>query len=90
MEDIFWVAYTSDIYLGCLKFIIFLFLFLLLFFFLGGGGGVNSRCWTRAYICRKNESTPPLGFVHQFTAYKWAFVPVGFCPSGLLSSGLLS
>ena len=23
-------------------------------------------------------------------AYKWAFVPVGFCPSGLLSSGLLS
>ena len=23
-------------------------------------------------------------------AYKWAFVLVGFCPSGLLSSGLLS
>ena len=32
MEDIFWVAKTSDIYLGCLKFMIY-------FFFLGGGGG---------------------------------------------------
>ena len=21
--------------------------------------GVNGRCWARAYICRKNESTPP-------------------------------
>ena len=34
MEDIFWVAKTSNIYLGCLKFMIFFFLF-----FLGGGGG---------------------------------------------------
>ena len=32
MEDIFWVAKTSNIYLGCLKIMIF-------FFFLGGGGG---------------------------------------------------
>ena len=31
MEDTFWVAKTSNIYLGCLKFIIF-------FFFWGGGG----------------------------------------------------
>ena len=30
---------------GCLKFLIFL--------------GVNGRCWARAYVCRKNESTPP-------------------------------
>ena len=30
MEDMFWVAKTSDIYLGCLKFMIF--------FFLGGEG----------------------------------------------------
>ena len=32
MEDIFWVAKISNIYLECLKFLIF-------FFFLGGGGG---------------------------------------------------
>ena len=35
MEDIFWVAKTSNIYLGksgCLKFMIY-------FFFWGGGGG---------------------------------------------------
>ena len=32
MEDIFGVAKTSDIYLGCLKFMIYI-------FFLGGGGG---------------------------------------------------
>ena len=40
MEDIFGVAIVSNIYLGCLKFLIF-------FFFLGGGGGggVNRRCW---------------------------------------------
>ena len=31
MEDIYWVAKISNIYLGCLKFLIF--------FFLGGGGG---------------------------------------------------
>ena len=34
MEDIYWVAKISNIYLGCLKFLIFFF-----FFFLGGGGG---------------------------------------------------
>ena len=38
MEDTFWVAKTSNIYLGCLKFMIF-------FSFFFGGGGVNSRCW---------------------------------------------
>ena len=21
--------------------------------------GVNGRCWAQAYVCRKNESTPP-------------------------------
>ena len=31
MEDIFWVARTSNIYLGCLKFMI-------IYFFRGGGG----------------------------------------------------
>ena len=30
MEDIYWVAKISNIYLGCLKFLFF-------FFFLGGG-----------------------------------------------------
>ena len=34
MDDIFWVAKTSNIYLGCLKFII------LFSSFLGGGGRV--------------------------------------------------
>ena len=34
MEDIYWVAKISNIYLGCLKFLIFFF-----FFFFGGGGG---------------------------------------------------
>ena len=28
---------------------------------------------------------PPLDFVHLLNVYKWAFVLVGFCPSGLLS-----
>ena len=32
MEDIFWVAKISNIYLGYLKFLTF-------FFFFGGGGG---------------------------------------------------
>ena len=44
MEDIFWVAKISNIYLECLKFLIFF------FFFGGGGGGVNSICWAQAYI----------------------------------------
>ena len=35
-EDIFWVAKISNIYLGCLKFLIFF--------------GVNGRCCARAYI----------------------------------------
>ena len=33
-------------FFGCLKFLIFL-------------GMLNGRCWVRAYVCRKNESTPP-------------------------------
>ena len=33
--------------------------FFFFFFFGGGGGGVNSKCWARAYVCRKNESIPP-------------------------------
>ena len=41
----FGVAKISNIFLGCLKFLIFL--------------GVNGRCWVRAYICGKNKSTPP-------------------------------
>ena len=36
MEDIFWVAKITNIYLGCLKFLIFL--------------GVNGRCCARAYV----------------------------------------
>ena len=36
MENIFLVAKTSNIYLGCLKFMTIFFLF---FFFWGGGGG---------------------------------------------------
>ena len=41
----FWVAKISNIFLGCLKFLIFFW--------------VKGRCWVRAYVCRKNESTPP-------------------------------
>ena len=36
----FWVAKISNIFLGCLKFLIFF--------------GVNGRCWVRAYVCGKN------------------------------------
>ena len=39
------VAKISNNFLGCLKFLIFF--------------GVNGRCWVRAYVCIKNESTPP-------------------------------
>ena len=50
---------------------------------------------------KKNESSPPppppppwglsiSSNLSLFNEYKWAFVLVGFCPSGLLSSGLLS
>ena len=32
---------------------------IIFFFFFGGGGvGTNGRCWARAYVWRKNESTP--------------------------------
>ena len=48
-EGHFWGVAKIQIFFGELEFLIF-------FFF--GGGGVNGRCWARAYICRKNESTP--------------------------------
>ena len=35
---IFWVTKTSNIYLGCLKFMIYIYIYIF-FFFLGGGGG---------------------------------------------------
>ena len=44
--DIFWVAKISNIFLGCLKFLIYLL-------------GVNGRCWVRAYVYGKKLSTPP-------------------------------
>ena len=44
MGNVFGVAKISDIFGGCLKFLIFF--------------GMNGRCWARAYVCRKNESTP--------------------------------
>ena len=44
MWDIFGVAKSSNIFLGCLKFLIFF--------------GVNGRCWVRAYVCRKNRVPP--------------------------------
>ena len=43
----FWVAKISNIFWGCLKFLIF--------FFWGGEG----RCWVRAYVCGKNRVSPP-------------------------------
>ena len=46
MGDFFGVAKISNIFWGCLKFLIFFFL-------------VNGRCWAGAYVCRKIESTPP-------------------------------
>ena len=46
---------------------------------------VNGRCWALAYVWRKNESTPLSSNLSLSNAYKWAFVLVGFCPSGLLS-----
>ena len=45
MGVFFWVGTYSNIFLGCLKFLIF--------FFGGGGGGgggVNCRCWAGADI----------------------------------------
>ena len=35
----------SNIFLGCLKFLIFL--------------GAKGRCWARVHVCRKIGSTPP-------------------------------
>ena len=45
--DIFWVAKISNIFLGCLKFLLFF--------------GVNGRCWVRAYVYGKKLEYPPLG-----------------------------
>ena len=55
------------------------------FFFL-----VTARWWARAYVWRKKWEYPPWGLsispnLPLLNAYKWAFVLVGFCPSGLLS-----
>ena len=41
----FGVAKISNMFLGCLKFLIFF--------------GVNGRCWVRAYVYGKNEYPPP-------------------------------
>ena len=59
---VFWgVAIISYVFLffcwgggGFLKFLGFFFCF----FFCFWGGGVYGRCWARAYVWRKNESTP--------------------------------
>ena len=42
--DIFSVAKISNIFWGCLKFLIFF--------------GVNGRCWVRAYVCGKIRVPP--------------------------------
>ena len=44
-RDIFFGLLKFQIFLGCLKFLIFFW--------------VEGRCWARAYVCRKTESTPP-------------------------------
>ena len=49
----FGVAKISNIFLGCLKFLIFL--------------GVNGRCWVRAYICEKIRVPPPPGLLQSTT-----------------------
>ena len=87
---------TGGYFLGCSNFKYLLGFFKCLIFFLGGGGGgggggVNGRCWARAYIWRKMRAPPPpwglsvSSNLSLLNAYKWAFVLVGFCPSGLLS-----
>ena len=53
MGDIFWVSKISNMFLGCMKILIYFF-----FFFFFGGGGVNGRCWARAYVCRKKYPLP--------------------------------
>ena len=45
--DIFGVAKISNIFLGCLKFLIFFW--------------VNYRCWVPAYVCGNIRVPPPLG-----------------------------
>ena len=45
---------------------------------------VNGRCWARAYVCRKNESTPhgpPPGLKRLVPNYYFAF---SCCPLGAL------
>ena len=69
------------IYFGLLKFQIFIWGAWNSWYFLW----VNGRCWALAYVWRKNESTPLSSNLSLSNAYKWAFVLVGFCPSGLLS-----
>ena len=43
--------------------------------------GVNGRCWARAYVYRKKESTPPLGLKPLVPNYYFAF---SYCPLGAL------
>ena len=41
--------------------------------------GVNGRCWALAYVCRKNESTPALGFqCHEHSAYDCYKITLSF------------
>ena len=47
MGVFFWVAKISNIFFGCLKFLIFF--------------GVNGRCWAPAYVYTKKMRVPPLG-----------------------------
>ena len=75
MEDIF----------GLLKFQIFIWGAWNSWYFLG----VNDRCWARAYLWRKNESTPSVQ-TYPCKMHMLAFVLVGFCPVCFCPSGLLS
>ena len=61
MGIFFEVARISNIFFWLLDFLDF---FSYFFFWGGGGGGggVKGRCWARAYICRKIESTPLPGW----------------------------
>ena len=77
MEDLFWVAKISNTYLGYMKFLIIF--------------GVNGRCWAPS-LHNKEKKEYPLPWslsissnLSLLNAYKWGFVLVGFCPSGLLS-----
>ena len=71
----------------------FFFFFFFFFFFLGGGGGCGMVDAGPVSTYEEKIIVPPplpLGLsissnLSLLNAYKWAFVLVGFCPSGLLS-----